>query len=189
MNIVTSPKPYVASASKLARLDVQREIARLNAVVDPAEQTAGSRLPLEIGGVATFWSRGLSPHTPVFLQHTVSGVKRVHLLSADKCTVGVYDNATAQTWERRALLRTPEDIVASLPKKAFAAEPSTAPASPKQIGALRKMLELSPSIALPPLSSAAASRLIDRFTVERPVVQLYEDFTRWLKEDVAAVAA
>jgi hypothetical protein len=61
------------------------------------------------------------------------------------------------------------------------------PASEKQMAVIRKVLEIPANEPLPPVSSLAAGRLIDRVTVEKAAVSLAEDLERWLTETVVEV--
>jgi hypothetical protein len=163
-------------------MDVRNEVERLRTIPDLVDQGTG-RVPITIGGQETFWSRGLSADSPRFLQHTINGTQRIHILAPDNVSVGVYDCQGKDIWERRAILCASDQILASLPKKAFIPEIPTAPATAKQLTVVRKVLDLPADEPLPPMSLAAASRLIDRVTIERALaVGLLDDLKRWVKE-------
>ena len=63
----------------------------------------------------------------------------------------------------------PAEIVVRLPKRAFVADIAPVPASEKQMAVIRKVLEIAANEPLPPVSSLAAGRLIDRVTVGKAV--------------------
>jgi hypothetical protein len=150
-------------------------------------QNEGCRVPVKMADQTVYFSKGMSPLSPLFTQHSVQGARRVHILSHDGKTVGVFDSRGNDTWERRALLHSPEEILASLPKRAFVAEIPVAPASEKQMAVVRKVLEIPAEEALPQMSSLAAGRLIDRVTVEKAAGPLGEDLESWYAETVVEV--
>lgn len=186
MNIMPSSKPYTASPSRQARIDARQELNRLLTLPDVTEQLADCRTEVLIGEQSTWWSKGLSADTPTFLEHAIGGVRRVHLLSAGRRTVVVYDHRGGDDWERRAILQKPDQILASLPKKALFPNLPVTPASPKQIATLRKILELPSELALDELSSIAASRLLDRILLENSISALFGDATRWIEQQAAS---
>lgn len=186
MNIIPSSKPYAASPSRQARIDARQELTRLLALPDIADQLHGCRTEVQVGQQTTWWSKGLSDATPTFLQHSIGGVRRVHILASDGRTVIVYDHRGGDDWERRAILNKPEQILASLPKKAMFPSQPTTPASPKQIATLSKILELAPDVSFDGLSSVAASRLLDRILLENSISALFGDATRWIEQQASS---
>jgi hypothetical protein len=100
----------------------------------------------------------------------------------------VYDSQGRDIWERRALLRESDQILSSLPKRAVVSEIPIVPASEKQVAVLKKVLDLSADEPFPKISSAVASRLIDRVTIERTAAAaLLEDLILWKKELLTGV--
>jgi hypothetical protein len=191
MNIIKEIRtPYVPSASRQAVVETKIELARIQGQ-SPAEQIASAaRHHVDIGGTATYWSRGISKGTPFFVQHSPSpssGIKRVHILLGD--TVVVYDRRDQKNWERRALfpLSEAEAILASLPKKALSSEVSSALATPAQLAVIAKNLGMSAE-SLPPLSALAVSRLIDRLSCERDIAELVVDAREWVGIPVPTMA-
>jgi hypothetical protein len=187
MKILPNNTPYVASPSKMARTQMRQELNRLRDISDLRLQNEGARAAVEFAGQTVFFSRGLSAESPLFVQHTVQGSRRVHILSKDNKNVGVFDSRGNDTWERRALLYFSAEILASLPKRAFLADVPVAPASEKQIAVVRKVLEIPADEPLPLISSLAAGRLIDRVTVEKAAFLLAENLESWLVETVVEV--
>ena len=188
MNITTTNRPYALNASKQARFEALHELTRLQLISDLNTQDDGCRTTIQIGETPTNWSKGLSPATPPFLQHTVDGIKRVHVIDQESLTVAVYDRTAPKTWERRAILETSVGILASLPKKALQAPPASQPATPKQIATVQKLLELPGDRLMPTLSAQAASRILDRILSETSAVELFGDLKRVLAERQAVAA-
>jgi len=183
MTIIKDISTYVPSPSRFARFEVRQELDRLQKL-DPTKQIEGLRTAAEIGGVMTYWSKGLSKGTPAFLEHSTgpsTGVKRVHIFLKEESAIAVYDRREKATWERRALLplTDPERILSSIPKKALVGESTASLATPSQLAVVRKNLEMSLDEQLAPLAAAAVSRLIDRLTCERDLVELYADARDW----------
>jgi hypothetical protein len=187
MKILTNNTPYVASPSKMARTQMRQELNRLRNSPDLRAQNEGCRVHVAFADQTVFFSKGLSSESPLFVQHSVQGARRVHILSKDGKTVGVFDSRGSDTWERRALLHFPAEILASLPKRAFVAEIPVVPASEKQIAVVRKVLEIPADEPLPQISSLAAGRLIDRVTVEKAAVQLGDNLESWRVETTVEV--
>ena len=185
MNIIPSSKPYTASPSRQARIEARQELTRLLALPEITEQFTDLRTEISVGEQSTWWSKGLSESTPTFLQHSIAGVRRVHILAADHRTVVVYDHRGGDDWERRAILRDPAQILASVPKKALFPTLPVTPASPKQIATLRKILDLPLDAPLDGLSSAAASRLLDRVLLENEISILFGDAARWIEQEAS----
>jgi hypothetical protein len=174
---------YIPNPSRLGRVEVARELERLQKI-DLAEQNKGNRIPITIGDVNTYWSRGISKTSDAFLESSTgpsTGIKRLHIYLAGEGIVGVYEKRERNIWERRALLpiSNPERILASLPKKALIAETSILLATPAQLNVIRKNLELSVDASLSPMTAASVSRMIDRLTVEKDLVELQLDATEW----------
>jgi hypothetical protein len=188
MNITTTTRPYALNASKEARFEALHELTRLQPITDLNTQDDGCRTTIQIGETLTYWSKGLSPATPPFVQHTVNGVKRLHVIDQESLTVAVYDRTAPKTWERRAVLETSVGILASLPKKALQAPPASQPATPKQIATVQKLLELPGDRLMPTLSVQAASRILDRILSETSAVELFGDLKRLLAERHAVAA-
>jgi len=181
---------YSPSPSRLAKADVAQELERLRQLA-PADQVQGLRIPIRLGATTTYWSRGLSANNPPFVQHSPSpssGVKRVHLLLED--AVAVYDSHGKNSWERRAFLprANPEAILASLPKRALAAELSPAPATAAQLSVIKKNLGIDDE-SLPILTAAAVSRMIDRLSCERDIIELVIDAKEWAGAAIPGFAA
>jgi hypothetical protein len=187
MKIVTNNTPYVASPSKMARTQMRQELNRLRNTRDLSMQDEGCRVPVKIGDQTVYFSKGIAPDSPLFLQHTVQGTRRVHILSKDSETIAVFDGRGNDTWERRALLRSPGEILASLPKRAFVVDIPTVPATENQLDVIRRVLEIPAEETMPVISIRAAGRLIDRVTVEKAAVQLAEDLVRWEIETTVPV--
>jgi len=191
MNIIKEiTTAYVPSASRQAAVETKSELARMQGQSPTEQIAAAARHPVEIGGTTTYWSRGISKVTPLFVQHSPSpssGVKRVHILLDD--AVAVYDRRDQKSWERRALfpLTEPEPILASLPKKALSSDVSSALATPAQLAVIAKNLGLNAE-SLPPLSAAAVSRLIDRLSCERDIAELVVDAREWANVPVPTMA-
>jgi hypothetical protein len=174
---------YTPNKSRLSRVEVARELARLQKL-DLAEQNKGNRTPVSIGDVTTYWSCGVSEASPAFLESSTgpsTGVKRLHIHLPEEGVVGVYEKRERNIWERRALLpiTDPERILVSLPKKALIPDTSTALATPAQLSVIRKNLELLPDAPMQPMTAASVSRLIDRLTVEKDLVELLADAKEW----------
>lgn len=191
MNIIKEIRtPYVPSPSRHAVVESKIELARMQGL-SPAEQIASAaRHSVDIGGTATYWSRGISKGTPFFVQHSPSpssGIKRVHILVDG--AVAVYDRRDQKNWERRALfpLSEAEAILSSLPKKALTSEVSSALATPAQLAVIAKNLGMSAE-SLPPLSAVAVSRLIDRLSCERDIAELVLDAREWVGVPVPTMA-
>jgi len=183
--IKDTPKTaYIPNRSRLARVEVARELERLQ-TIGLAEQNSGSRIPVQIGDMTTFWSLGISKTSPAFLENGVGpsspGMKRLHIYLPHESVVAIYDKRDRNTWERRALLPLgdAEKILASLPKKALNSETTTSLATPAQLAVVRKNLELPSDAPLAPMTAASVSRLIDRLTVEKDLVELQVDATEW----------
>jgi len=192
MKILTAITPYVASPSRVAQTQMRQELNRLKNIPDLSAQNEGCRVSAKFAEQTVFFSRGLAPESPLFVQHSLQGTRRVHILSRDCKTVGVFDSRGNETWERRALLYFPGEILASLPKRSFVVDIPLVPASEKQMAVIRKVLEIPAEEPLPQISGLAAGRLIDRVTVEKAAFLLAEDLERWLAEsvlDVPGVAA
>jgi hypothetical protein len=188
MKILTNPAPYVPSPSAVARSDIRLELRRLASIPDLMGQDSACRgNAVEFGGTTVYFSKGISVNSPLFVQHTTQGVKRVHILSPDRNIVGVFDNRGRDAWERRALLRSASEILTSLPKRAFVTDTLPVQASEKQMAVVRKILEVPAEEALPVISSRAAGRLIDRITVEKAAAELAEDLIRWESETTVPI--
>jgi hypothetical protein len=167
---------------------MRQELNRIRNISDPRMQTEGARVSVTFSNQTVYFSKGLSSESALFLQHTIQGTRRVHVLSADRNAVAVFDSRGNDAWERRALLRSPDEILASLPKRAFLAEIPVNPATEKQLAVIRKVLEIPAEEQMPMISSAAAGRLIDRVTVEKAVALLLEDLGRWEDETTVPVS-
>ena len=188
MNITTNPAPYVPSPGKLSRIEAMQELTRLASIPDLRAQDSDCLTEVPFGGLKTYWSRGLGEDVPPFLTHSVKGVKRFHILAADRQTVAVYDRPAPKNLERRALLEDPAEIAASLPQKALNPDVAPKAATDKQIGLLRKVLELPADYHLPVISSLAASRIIDRIMNEGTVALLADDIQAWVAQPRAVAA-
>jgi hypothetical protein len=178
-----STSAYIPSPSRLAKVEVRQELDRLQKL-DLNKQIEGLKTAVEIGGIMTYWSKGLSKNTPAFLEHGTgpsTGVKRIHIYLHEEAAITVYDRREKATWERRALLplADPERILASIPKKSLLGEATLALATPSQLAVIRKNLEMNIDEQFVPLAAAAVSRLIDRLTCERDLVELYTDAKDW----------
>jgi hypothetical protein len=174
---------YTPNRSRLGRVEVARELERIQKLA-LADQNDGSRIPVIIGEVTTYWSLGLCKTSPAFLESGTgpsTGVKRLHIYLPNEGVISVYDKRDRNTWERRALLplTDPERILASLPKKALVPEASTSLATPAQLSVIRKNLDLSTDAALEPMTAASVSRMIDRLTIEKDMVELHADSREW----------
>ena len=192
MNINKEIKgPYAPSPSKLMRADIKQEFERLKRL-DLKDQVVGLREPVEIGTATVYFSKGISKESPVFLEHTPrssDGLKRIHILV--ESAVAVYDKVDRDNYQRRALLSldNPEAILASLPAKALKEEISTSLASPSQLNVIRKNLGIPADEPLPPMSSAAISRIIDRMMTERDLPALLADTNDWARVATPSLAA
>jgi hypothetical protein len=144
------------------------------------QRTLLDKLLLLLADLHTYWSKGLSADTPLFVQHALATTKRLHLVDTASSVVGVYDRTERNTWERRALLENPDEIAASLPSKALNGGAIEDPASVKQIATIRKLLDMPAERPIPPLSALSASRILDRIVTEKAVKELAADFCRWL---------
>jgi hypothetical protein len=175
MNITTTSRPYALNASKQAHFEALHELTRLQSLPDLNAQDSACRTTIQIGETPTHWSKGLNADIPPFLQHTVNGIKRIHVIDVESMTVGVYDRTAPKAWERRALLQAPLEILASLPKKALQDAPANRPATPKQVETIRKLLEFPSDRPLPEISVMAASRILDRILLKSKAIELYSD--------------
>ena len=180
MHIIENTHPYIPKPAKQAQVEARQELQRIAATPDLLQQDRGARVTITIGGVATWWSQGLSPDTPVFIQHAIGTVKRIHLIDPATLAVGVYDRMAKETWERRAILERPEEILASLPAKALSERAAGQPASARQIAVVSKLLEIPADQPVPRLSAIAAGRLLDRIVTEKVVIVLSADFRNFL---------
>lgn len=180
MNINNTTRPYIPPPGKQSRIDALKELRRIESIPDLADQDRESRVPIMIRGLSTYWSQGLCAETPHFVQHAIGLTKRIHLIDTASSTVGVYDRTGKDSWERRAILEKPEEIGASLPRKALNGGAIGEPASANQIATVRRLLDLPPDRPMPPLSAITASRILDRIVSEKAVIELGLDFQRWL---------
>jgi hypothetical protein len=176
MNIIENTHPYIPKPARQAQIEARQELQRISAIPDLLQQDRDSRVAITIGGVASWWSRGLSPDTPVFIQHAIGTIKRLHLIDPATTAVGVYDRMAKETWERRAILEKPEAILASLPAKALSERAAGQPASARQVAVVSKLLEIPPDQPMPVLSAISAGRLLDRIVTEKVAVALSADF-------------
>lgn len=188
MNIINTTRPYVPKPPKQSRIDALRELTRLETTPDLAAQDIDCRTVVSIGGIPTYWSKGLGAETPIYVQHAIGAIKRIHVIDTASNSVAVYDRTANDTWERRAILDRPEEIAASLPKRAINASGVVQPASPKQIATVRKLLEYPADRPMPLLSATAASRIMDRILTEKIVIELAADFRSCLSVPRAVAA-
>ena len=180
MNIIDTTRPYTPPPGKQAKIDALQELHRIGSIADLADQDRDSRVPIQIGDLTTYWSKGLGANTPLFVQHPIELTKRIHLYDTASSSVAVYDRTGKNVWERRGILNKPDEIAASLPRKALSGCGIGEPASLKQVATVRKLLDLPADRPMPAMSALSASRILDRIVTEKSVVELGADFQRWL---------
>lgn len=133
------------------------------------EQCENARVAVDIGGVRTFWNRGIS-QVPPFLPFDQGGESFLLVWHAENSTLRVFKRRPeSRFFEPVETVTKHSAIFARLPRYAFKRGASAIPASPAQLVALRKILRLDPEAALPDLHIASAARLMTAVVLEPTV--------------------
>lgn len=130
------------------------------------EQSDAARVMVEIGGVKTFWSRGLTP-VPPFIQLNSANEQLLLVWNEDDSSLHVFRRVGKdRRFTRIQVIAKHSMIFASLPRYAFVPGRCQHTASLAQLVALRSMLGLSPSAPIPDLHVASATRIIGSIVIE-----------------------
>ncbi len=187
MSITTSTEPLVVHPNRLAKAEARTEMQRLGAL-DLPTQAAECRQIIVVAGQPTNWTKPVSENLPPFFATQIGKERRVFLQAHDGVNFAVYDSE-GKNWTRRTLTRRDDIILAALPSRALKAIDPAADATPKQLDALRKFLDLAPTAELPKLHRLAVSRLIERVLIERHLPQIVEDLHNCVEARVDENAA
>lgn len=156
-----SPETSLNPAVIAARSALQ-ELGKLGLL----EQCEASRVEVDIGGVKTFWNRGLMTAHP-FMQVERGEESILSVWNASDSTLHIFKRGVGTSYfERVETVTKHSAIFARLPRYAFVPGASAIPASFAQLVVLRKLLRLDPNAAIPDLHIASATRLIGLVVLE-----------------------
>lgn len=178
MNTLTSSHSAPVAAQKPANVPVirtnapSREAIAARAALDEIgkltlrEQADAARVVVEIGGVRTYWSRGLA-EVPPYIQLTKDSEHRLLVWNGANSAVHLFSRTEN---ERRftplQVITTHAAIFAHLPRYAFVPGQGEHRASFAQLVSLRSLLDLDPTSPIADLHIASATRVIGSVVLE-----------------------
>ena len=150
------------SREAVAARQALHEIGKLS----PGEQCDAARDVVEIGGVKTFWSRGLAA-VPPFIQLSRGDEQLLLVWSEDDSSLHLFQRTSNDRhFERVQIVAKHSAIFSYLPRYAFVPGRCQHRASLAQLVTLRSLLGLHPSAPIPDLHIASATRLIGSVVLE-----------------------
>lgn len=177
MSVIPAEGTYQSKASRLSKTHALTELHRLGALPLP-EQEKESRIEIRIGGVITRWTRPVArdaiPHRSI----RTGPLPRLAIYDHQTESVALYERTAPREWKRLLFTSEPAEMLAALPKRITDDWAPDRTATPSQLAAIRKLLEIPPATDLPPLHFAAASRIMERVLIEGTVTTLRLDLNR-----------
>jgi hypothetical protein len=157
------------SPANAAARNALHELGKLSLL----EQAAAARIMVEIGGVKTFWHRGLAP-VPPYIQLVHDDEDILLVWNEADSSLHIFRRTDAEPrFTRVQVIAKHSQIFAQLPRYAFVPGRCQHLASLAQLVTLRNLLGLEPSTPIPDLHIASATRLIGSIVLEPLLTRLF----------------
>lgn len=178
MSTIQSPSSLPSSSpastvprNPVAHGEVLAALGRL-ATTSLAQQARDTRLEISLDGVPTYWRRPVSAVVPAFQVFSRGDKAHLQIWHRKDQALLQFLRGPDSRWALDRRITAAADMIPMMPVSAFVLPEGEAEATPAQLEALRRMLQLSSEQKLPRLHRLAATRLLDRLLLEPALVRL-----------------